>query len=103
MKFTRTDVHNDFFEKRKVLAAKNLQEDPVLKKFLGGKIYIFVSLTPQRKRLYGDNNKYRKKLMWKLICSYNGRQDLSKNETATGQHAFDNADDFAKFTECFIK
>ena len=73
------------------------------KSFLVVRRYIFVSLTPQRKRLYGDINKYRKKLMWKLIWSYNGRQDLSKKEAATGQHAFDNTDDFAKFTECFIK
>ena len=30
-----------------------------------------------------------------------GRIYVKKNETATGQHAFENADDFAKFKERF--
>ena len=34
VKFTHTDVRNEFYAKRKVLAAKNLQEDPVLKSLL---------------------------------------------------------------------
>ena len=34
VKFTRKDARNEFYAKRKVLAAKNLQEDPVLKSFL---------------------------------------------------------------------
>ena len=74
VKFTRTNVRNEFYAKRKVLAAKNFLEDPVLKSFLVcKKMYISESLTPQRKKLYGDINKYRKKLMWKFIWSHNGR------------------------------
>lgn len=102
VKFTRRNVRNEFYAKRKVLAGKNLPEDPVLKSFLVGKnIYISESLTPQRKKLYGDINKYRKKLMWKFIWSHNGRIYVKKNETATEQHSFDNADDFCKFKERF--
>ena len=37
--------------------------------------------------------------MWKFIWSHNGRIYVKKNETATGQHAFYNADDFSKFIE----
>ena len=39
--------------------------------------------------------------MWKFIWSHNGRIYVKKNETATDQHVFDNADDFAKFKERF--
>ena len=39
--------------------------------------------------------------MWKFIWSHNGRIYVKKNETATEQHAFDNADDFTKFKERF--
>ena len=71
VKLTRMNVRN---AKRKVLATKNLLEDPVLKSFLvGKKTHISVSLTPQTKKLYADINKYRKKLMWNFIWSYNGR------------------------------
>ena len=102
VKFTGTNVRDEFYAERKVFASKNLLEDPVLKSFLvGKKIYISESLTPQRKKLYGDINKYRKKLMWKFIWSHNGRVYVKKIEAATGQHAFDNADDFDKFKERF--
>ena len=37
VKFTRRNVRNKFYAKRKVLAGKNLPEDPVLKSFLVGK------------------------------------------------------------------
>jgi len=101
VKFTRRNVRNEFYAKRKVLAGKNLSEDPVVRCFLVGKnIYISESLTPERKKLYGDVNKYRKKLMWKFIWSHNGRIYVKKNES-TEQHAFDNANDFAKFKERF--
>ena len=101
-KFTRRNVRNEFYAKRKVLAGKNLQADPVLKKFIVGKnIYISESLTPQRKKLYGDINKFRKEIMWKFIWSHNGRIYLKKNETVTNHHEFDNADDFAKFKDRF--
>ena len=84
VKFTRRNVRNEFYAKRKVLAGKNLQADPVLKKFIVGKnIYISESLTPQRKKLYGDINKFRKEIMWKYIWSHNGRIYLKKNETVT--------------------
>lgn len=44
-KFTRTNVRNELYAKRKVLASKNLLEDPVLKMFLvGKKTYISESL-----------------------------------------------------------
>ena len=41
--------------------------------------------------------------MWKFIWSHNGRIYVKKNDTvsATGQHAFVNADKFAKFIEGF--
>ena len=51
VKFARTNFRNEFYAERKVLAAKNLREDPILKSFLvGRKIYISGSLTPQRKK-----------------------------------------------------
>ena len=98
VKFTRRNVRNEFYAKRKFLAGKNLPADPVLKNFLVGKnIYISESLTPQRKKL----NKFRKEIMWKFIWSHNGRIYIKKNETVTNHHAFDNADDFAKFKDRF--
>lgn len=87
-------------KERSSAAAKNLLEDPVLKSFLvGKKICISESLTPQRKKLYGDVNKYPKKLMWNFIWSHDRRVYVKKNDTATTQHACDNADKFAKFKE----
>ena len=68
---------------------------------VGKNIYISESLTPQRKKLYGDINKFRKEIMWKFIWSHNGRIYLKKNETVTNHHAFDNADEFAKFKDRF--
>ena len=102
VKFTHRNVRNEFYAKRKVLAGKNLPADPVLKNFLVGKnIYISESLTPQRKKLYSDINRFRKEIMWKFIWSHNGRIYLKKNETVTNHHAFDNTNDFAKFKDRF--
>jgi hypothetical protein len=47
--------------------------NPQVKSFLvGNNIYISESLIPQRKKLYGDVNRLRKKLNWKFIWTHNG-------------------------------
>lgn len=102
VKFTRRNVRNKFYAERKTLAGKNLKDNPHVRKFLvGDSIYISESLTPRRKKLYGDINKFRKKLKWKFIWSHNGRIYIKKNEGTTERYAFDTADDLAKFQQHF--
>ena len=102
IKFTRRNVRNEFYAKRKSLAGKKLSENADLKNFLvGDSIYISESLTPRRKKLYGEVNRFRKKLKWKFIWSHNGKIYIKRNETATEHHAFSCATDFAKFQERF--
>lgn len=102
VKFTRRNVRNKFYAERKTLAGKNLKDNPHVRKFLvGDSIYISESLTPRRKKLYGNINKFRKKLKWKFIWSHNGRIYIKKNEGTTERYAFDTADDLAKFQQHF--
>ncbi|CAB3992044.1 Hypothetical predicted protein [Paramuricea clavata] len=102
VKFTRRNVRNKFYAERKTLAGKNLKDNPHVRKFLvGDSIYISESLTPRRKKLYGDINKFRKKFKWKFIWSHNGRIYIKKNEATTERYAFDTADDLAKFQQHF--
>ena len=102
VKFTRRNVRNEYYAKRKALAGQNLKTNPQVKRFLvGNNIYISESLIPQRKKLYGDVNRLRKKLNWKFIWTHNGRIYIRKNEAATEHYVFNTSNDLEKFQQRF--
>jgi hypothetical protein len=71
--------------------------NPQVKSFLvGNNIYISESLIPQRKKLYGDVNRLRKKLNWKFIWTHYGRIYIRKNESATELYVFNTSNDLTR-------
>ena len=59
-------------------------------------VFISESLTPFKKKLFGDVNKVKKHLKWKDIWTYNGRIFIRENEHKPS-FSFDNAEDLNKF------
>ena len=66
VKFTR-DMRNRFYGNRRKLANKKVKDLPDLNLTSTEMVYISESLTPYKKRLFGEVNNQKKKLKWKYI------------------------------------
>lgn len=73
VKFTRRDVRNVFYANRRKLIKIKTNALPDLGVTAQENIYISESLTPFKKKLFGDVNKVKKRLRWKHIWTQNGR------------------------------
>jgi DNA repair exonuclease SbcCD ATPase subunit len=96
VKFTRRQVRNKFYQARKKLASKKAKDLPRLGLESDARVYISESLTPYKKKLFGQVNKLKKRLKWKYIWTYNGRIYLKQDEN-NGVHIFDKEEDFNEF------
>ena len=96
VKFTRRDMRNRFYGYRRKLANKKVKDLPDLNLTSTEMVYISESLTPYKKRLFGEVNKQKKKLKWKYIWTQNGRIFIKANENAA-THSFDTMEDLSKF------
>jgi len=102
VKFTRRNVRNALYGKRKALAELKPSQRPDLNGFIVGEnIYISESLTERRKKLYGAVNRFRKSIKWKFIWSQNGRIYIRKDKTAKELRAFDHERDLDEFKKRF--
>ena len=73
VKFTRRDVRNVFYANRRKLFKIRTNALPDLGVTDQESIYISKSLTPFKKKLFGDVDKLKKCLRWKQIWTQNGR------------------------------
>ena len=71
VKFTRREVRDRFYSNRKNSARKQIKDIPGLGSDGGGRVYISESLTPSRKKLFGEINKIKKSRKWKIIWTQN--------------------------------
>ena len=97
VKFTRREVRDRFYSNRKNLARKQIKDIPGLGSG-HSRAYISESLTPSRKKLFGEINKIKKSRKWKFICEWrqNGRIFLREAEN-TRIYGFNAKEDFAEF------
>lgn len=96
VKFTRREVRDRFYSNRKNLARKQIKDIPGLGSDDRGRVYISESLTPSRKKLFGEINKIKKSRKWKFIWTQNGRIFLREAENSR-IHGFDTKEDLAEF------
>ena len=96
VKFTRRCVRNKFYSNRRKLARKKAKDLPNLNLSSQADVFISESLTPYKKKLFGDVNKVKKKLKWKYIWTYNGRIFLRQDENKPS-FSFNCEEDLAKF------
>ena len=80
VKFTRRCVRDRFYSNRRKLVKKKAKDLPNLNLSSQADVFISESLTPFKKKLFGDVNKVKKKLKWKYIWTYNGRIFLRQDE-----------------------
>ena len=73
VKFTRRDVRNVFYANRRKLIKIRTNALPDLDVTAQENIYISQSLTPFKRKLFGEVNKVKKRLRWKHIWTQNGR------------------------------
>ena len=96
VKFTRRSVRNNFYSKRKNLANVKVKDLPDLSLNSPNKVFISESLTPYRKKLFGNVNQVRKRLNWRFIWTNNGKIYTRESES-TPIFAFETEEDFSKF------
>ena len=89
-------MRNRFYCNRLKLANKKVKDLPDLNLTSTEMVYISESLTPYKKRLFGEANKQKKKLKWKYIWTQNGSIFIKANENAA-THSFDTMEDLSKF------
>lgn len=95
VKFTRREVRDRFYSNRKKLARKQIKDIPGLGSD-HGRVYISESLTPSRKKLFGEINKIKKSRKWKFIWTQNGRIFIREAEN-TRIYGFNTKEDLAEF------
>ena len=97
VKFTRREIRDRFYSNRKKLARKQIKDIPGLAPDGQGPVYISESLTPTRKKLFGEINRIKKSRKWKFIWTQNGRIFLREAEN-TRIYGFDTKEDLVEFT-----
>ena len=80
VKFTRRDVRNVFYANRRQIFKIRTNALPDLGVTDQENIYISESLTPFKKKLFGEVNKVKKRLRWKHIWTQNGRIFVKETE-----------------------
>ena len=98
VKFTRRSVRNTFYSNRRKLANKKARDLPDLDLESDASIFISESLTPYKKKLFGNVNKEKKRLKWKFIWTFNGRIFIRNNEHSPVV-TFDTEDDLKRFQD----
>ena len=94
--FTRRSIRNKLYSNRRKLARKKAKDLPNLNLSSDADVFIAESLTPFKKRLFGEVNKVKKKLKWRYIWTYNGRIFLRQDENQPS-FSFNCEEDLAKF------
>ena len=92
VKFTRSSVRNKFYSSRRKLQRKKAKDLPYLNLSSEAHVFVSASLTPSKKKLFGDVNKVKKHLKWKYIWTYNGRSFIREDENKPS-FSFDSAQD----------
>ena len=95
VKFTCRSVRNKFYSNRRKLARKKANDLLNLNLSSQAGVFISESLTPSKKKLFGDVNKVKKKLKWEHIWIY-GRIFIRQGENKPS-FSFDREEDLAKF------
>ena len=96
VKFTRRGVRNKFYSSRRKLQRKTAKDLPNLNLSSEADVFVSESLTPPKKKLFGDVNKVKKHLKWKHIWTYNGGIFIREDENIPS-FSFDSALDLDKF------
>lgn len=96
VKFTRRSVRNKFYANRRKLSRKKAKDLPNLNLSSEADVFVSESLTPFKKKLFGDVNKVKKNLKWKYIWTYNGRIFIRQDENKPS-FSFDSTEDLDKF------
>jgi hypothetical protein len=97
VKFTRRSVRNKFYANRKKLYGVETKDLPTSRQELktGSKIYIGESLTPKKRKLFGEVNRYRKDMKWRYIWTNNSKIFLKEGEQ-TVKHSIETKEDLIK-------
>ena len=96
VKFTRRSVRNKFYSSRRKLQRKKTKDLPNLNLLSEADVFVSESLTPSKKKLFGDVDIVKKHLKWKYIWTYNGRIFIREDENKPS-FSFDSAQDLDKF------
>lgn len=96
VKFTSRKVRNHFYANRKKLAKTKAQDIPSLNLRSTSMIFISESLTPKRRRLFGEVNKIKKQRKWKYIWTTNGKIFL-KEKDQSSTYTFEREEDLYNF------
>lgn len=82
VKFISRKKRNIFYNKRKMLQKTKVNDIADLGSPSNSRIYISESLTPKRKKLFGEVNRIKKRRNWKFIWTQNGRIFLKEDENS---------------------
>ena len=97
VKFTRRSVIKIFYSNRRKLANKKPRDLPDLDLESDANIFISESLTPYKKKLFGNVNKGKRHLKWKFIWTFIGRIFIRNNDQSPVV-TFDTEDDLKKIS-----
>ena len=98
VKFTRRSVRNTFYSNRRKLANKKARDLPDLDLESDANIFISESLTPYKKKIFGNVNREKKRLKWKFIWTFNGRIFIRNNDHSPVV-TFDTEEDLKRFQD----
>lgn len=100
VKFSRRSTKDKFYSSRKKVTGRKPQDLPSVKNLISSnkKLYISESLTPLRKKLFGETNETRKQIKWKYIWTNNGKIYVKKDDNSN-TIIIDSCDDLMKFQE----
>lgn len=100
VKFSRRSTKDKFCASRKKVTGRKPQDLPSVKNVISTdkKLYISESLTPLRKKLFGETNDTRKQIKWKYIWTNNGKIYIKKDDNSN-TIIIDSHNDLIKFQE----
>ena len=99
-KFVHRDVKDEFYKKRKMIAAKTTKDLPSAARNgpINQKIYINESLTANRRKLFGIMNAFKKEHHYKYLWTVNGKILLRESDSSK-IHGFTRLDEFNNFVK----
>ena len=86
VKFTRRSVRNTFYSNRRKLANKKARDLPDLDLESNANIFISESLTPYKKKLFGNVNKEKKALEVEIYLDFQWKNFHQEHRTFTSSH-----------------
>ena len=83
-KFVHRDVKDEFYKKRKMIAAKTTKDLPSAARngLINQKIHINESLTANRRKLFGIMNAFKKEHYYKYLWTVNGKILLRESDSS---------------------